>query len=228
MKKIFSFLLAICFIVPLAVILTACGENEVVVNVATIEELMTAVDGENDVIKLTEDMETTSAIVVKRKVTFDLNGKTLTGDGDYGVIYAQGDADITIKGDGKIVAKESADHYAMVIWAKENSKIKIENGTFTQSITGTDLQYDMIYISGNAQVTIEGGKFDCHTPKWTLNILDKDATSAKFIVKGGEFKSYDPANVTTEPANSNVTSFLPDDYKSTYNKTTQYYTVTKK
>ena len=227
MKKIFSFLLAICFLVPLAVVMTACGENEVVVNVATIEELLTAVDGDNDVIKLTEDMEATSAIVVKRKVTFDLNGKTLTGDGGNGVIYTQGDAEVTITGDGKIVAKESADHYAMVIWAKDNSKVMIQNGTFTQSITGTDSQYDMIYISGNAQVTIEGGKFDCHTPKWTLNILDKDATSAKFIVKGGEFKSYDPANVTTEPKDSNVTSFLPEGYKSIYNETTQYNKVSK-
>ena len=227
MKKIFSFLLAICFLVPLAVVMTACGENEVVVNVATIEELLTAVDGDNDVIKLTEDMEATSAIVVKRKVTFDLNGKTLTGDGGNGVIYTQDDAEVTITGDGKIVAKESADHYAMVIWAKDNSKVMIQNGTFTQSITGTDSQYDMIYISGNAQVTIEGGKFDCHTPKWTLNILDKDATSAKFIVKGGEFKSYDPANVTTEPKDSNVTSFLPEGYKSIYNETTQYNKVSK-
>ena len=227
MKKIFSFLLAICFLVPLAVVMTACGENEVVANVATIEELMTAVDGDNDVIKLTEDMEATSAIVVKRKVTFDLNGKTLTGDGCNGVIWAQGDAEVTITGDGKIVAKESADHYAMVIWAKGNSKVKIENGTFTQAITGTDTQYDMIYITDSAQLTIEGGKFDCHTPKWTLNIKDKDATTAKFIVKGGEFKSYDPANVTTEPKDSNVTSFLPEGYKSTYNETTQYYTVSK-
>lgn len=227
MKKIFSFLLAICFLVPLAVVMTACGENEVVANVATIEELMTAVDGDNDVIKLTEDMEATSAIVVKRKVTFDLNGKTLTGDGCNGVIWAQGDAEVTITGDGKIVAKESADHYAMVIWAKDNSKVKIENGTFTQAITGKDTQYDMIYITNSAQLTIEGGKFDCHTPKWTLNIRDKDATTAKFIVKGGEFKSYDPANVTTEPKDSNVTSFLPEGYKSTYNETTQYYTVSK-
>ncbi|MCI6859682.1 MAG: hypothetical protein MR862_00740 [Clostridia bacterium] len=227
MKKIFSFLLAICFLVPLAVVMTACGENEVVANVATIEELMTAVDGDNDVIKLTEDMEATSAIVVKRKVTFDLNGKTLTGDGCNGVIWAQGDAEVTITGDGKIVAKESADHYAMVIWAKGNSKVKIENGTFTQAITGKDTQYDMIYITESAQLTIEGGKFDCHTPKWTLNIRDKYATTAKFIVKGGEFKSYDPANVTTEPKDSNVTSFLPEGYKSTYNETTQYYTVSK-
>ena len=227
MKKIFSFLLAICFLVPLAVVMTACGENEVVANVATIEELMTAVDGDNDVIKLTEDMEATSAIVVKRKVTFDLNGKTLTGDGCNGVIWAQGDAEVTITGDGKIVAKESADHYAMVIWAKGNSKVKIENGTFTQAITGKDTQYDMIYITESAQLTIEGGKFDCHTPKWTLNIRDKDVTTAKFIVKGGEFKSYDPANVTTEPKDSNVTSFLPEGYKSTYNETTKYYTVSK-
>ena len=227
MKKIVSFLLAICFLVPRAVVMTACGENEVVANVATIEELMTAVDGDNDIIKLTEDMEATSAIVVKRKVTFDLNGKTLTGDGCNGVIWAQGDAEVTITGDGKIVAKESADHYAMVIWAKGNSKVKIENGTFTQAITGKDTQYDMIYITESAQLTIEGGKFDCHTPKWTLNIRDKNATTAKFIVKGGEFKSYDPANVTTEPKDSNVTSFLPEGYKSTYNETTQYYTVSK-
>ena len=227
MKKFFSLLLAICFIVPLAFVLSACGDNKVVVNVATIEELLTAVDGDNDVIKLTEDMEATSAISVNRKVTFDLNGKTLTGDGSNGVIYAQGDAEVTITGDGKIVAKESTDHYAMAIWAKGNSKVKIENGTFTQAITGTDTQYDMIYITDSAQLTIEGGKFDCHTPKWTLNIKDKDATTAKFIVKGGEFKSYDPANVTTEPTDSNVTSFLPEGYKSTYNETTKYYTVSK-
>ena len=228
MKKIFSFLLAICFLVPLAVVMTACGENEVVANVATIEELMTAVDGDNDVIKLTEDIETTSAIIVNRKLTFDLNGKTLTGDGEDGVIYAKGEADIVIKGDGQIIAKESVNRYAMALWAKENAKVKILNGAFSQIITGTDKQYDMIYISGNAQVIIEDGQFDCNTPKWTLNIYDKDALTAKFIVKGGKFKDYNPAQVETEPEASNITSFVADGYTSTYNELTNYYTVTKK
>lgn len=221
-------MLSVCLMVPLACILTACGEDEKVVNVATIEELVSAVEGDSDVIKLTEDIETTSAIIVKRKLTFDLNGKTLTGDGEDGVIYAQGEADIVIKGKGQIIAKESVNHYAMVLWAKGNAKVKIVNGSFSQLITGTDDQYDMIYISGNAQVVIEGGEFDCNTPKWTLNIYDKDSLTAKFIVKGGKFKGYNPAQVETEPKDSNVTNFVADGYTSTYNKTTDNYVVTKK
>ena len=48
----------------------------------------------------------------------------------------------------------------------------------------------MIYADDNAVIEINGGKFKCKTPKWTLNC--KDGSNAKIIVKGGRFYNFNP------------------------------------
>ena len=53
----------------------------------------------------------------------------------------------------------------------------------------------MIYADDNAVIEINGGKFKCKTPKWTLNC--KDGSNAKIIVKGGRFYRFDPSNAET-------------------------------
>ena len=79
-----------------------------------------------------------------------------SADGGYGVIYADSGAQVTVN--ANITAEESFDNYAMAVWADgEGTKVVINGGDFTQKITGTDNQYDLVYASGGAQIEINGG-----------------------------------------------------------------------
>ena len=101
----------------------------------------------------------------------------------------------------------------MAIWAKENGKVIINDGYFTNvgAKSAEDSEhFDLIYASGNAQIEINGGEFKCETPKWTLNIKDKDRATASIIVKGGKFHGFNPADCEVEGPNTN---FVASGYK---------------
>lgn len=220
MKKLKNFLclaLVVCLIVPAMMFLTACGDDSVI-SVKTMSELTAALSGEKETIKLTGDITATEKIEISRKVTFDLNGKTLTGNGCDGVFQVVENGDLTITGNGVVIANGVSDtsgEYAMVVWAKSTGKVTIKNGTFKQQqITGDSTQYDMIYASQNASITILGGYFESVTPRWTLNIKNDAKLTAQMIVKGGEFKGYNPANSQTDENASNNTNFVAEGYKS--------------
>ena len=118
--------------------------------------------------------------------------ESVYGNGIYGAVYAAMKAQITIEADVKGVEMTDADgdSYAMAVKAAGNSKIIINDGYFSQEITGTDTQYDLIYAKDSATIEINGGTFKCATPKWTLNCLDN--SNAKIIVKGGRFYRFNP------------------------------------
>lgn len=119
----------------------------------------------------------------------------VAANGRFGAIQAMKNANITIDADVK--ALEGSDGGAMAVWADgANAKVVINGGYFTQKITGSDNQYDLIYASNHATIEINGGKFQAKTPKWTLNCKD-DGTGAKIIVKGGAFYNFDPSNPDT-------------------------------
>ena len=113
--------------------------------------------------------------------------ESVYGNGRWGAVQAERNAQITIEADVKAVEK---DRGAVAVWASGNSKVIINGGYFSQEITGTDDQYDMIYADDNGVIEINGGKFKCKTPKWTLNC--KDGSNAKIIVKGGRFYNFNP------------------------------------
>lgn len=215
MKKLKKFLclaLVVCLMVPAVMLLTACeGDNSV--SVSTMAELTQALAGDKATIKLTADIEATDKIEITRKVTFDLNGKTLTGNGCDGVFYVVEDGDLTITGNGMVVAN-MVEGYAMVVWAKSTGKVTIKNGTFKQQNTGDHPQYDMVYASQNGSITILGGEFESATPRWTLNVRNADKDTAKMIVKGGEFKGYNPAQSQTDENAPDNTNFVAEGYKS--------------
>lgn len=93
-----------------------------------------------------------------------------------------------------------------------NGKVTINGGTYTNTkIQGNDSHYDLIYAQGNAQIIINGGRFEGKTPAWLLNIYDEDRETAKIEVRGGEFVGFDPAN---NKAEGEGTNFVADGYKS--------------
>jgi len=160
----------------------------------------------------------------KKNVTIDLNGYTINGSGYNGVINAVNGATVTIDGrdaNSAITANEDRGH-AKAVWAYgQETKVTINGGSYTQNITSTDDQFDMIYASDKATIEILNGYFKSATPKWTLNL--KDNNGATMLVKGGSFVDYDPSNSQSEnpPAD-----FVADGYKVSENN--GVYTVSKK
>lgn len=182
-------------------------------------------DGETiSILKNIDDASDFMKIDGKKNVTIDLNGYTVKGSGYDGVINAVNGATVTIDGrdaNSAIIANEDSG-YAMAVWANgQETKVTINGGSYTQNITGTDDQFDMIYASDKATIEILNGYFESATPKWTLNLKDNDG--ATMLVKGGSFVNYDPSNSQSEnpPAD-----FVADGYKVSENN--GVYTVSKK
>ena len=159
------------------------------------EALETAKDG--DTIVLLADLTTDATLVVKeKKVTLDLNGKTLTvtkaGANYVDGINASTGAELTITGNGTINADWSA------VVAMKDAKVVIENGTFY----GTETEVVLVQNSGS--VVINGGSYKHTTdPKWTLNQLDKHRETSSILVNGGKFYQFNPANNAAEGEGTN-------------------------
>ena len=214
--------------------------------VRTAEELSVVAGIDNTYIVLMNDVELgDKSITITKNVVLDLGGHTITstatkvinvsgnatvkngtviGNGDYGVFYATA-GNLTIE-NVNVVANESADRFAMAVWATGTATIDIYGGEFTQTITGSDSQYDMIYADKSAQINIYGGTFKCHTPSWTLNLKNGDA--AKIVVYGGTFYGFDPA---AERQNDNVDKLdnitVADGYVSVKADDADCWTVSK-
>lgn len=161
--------------------------------------------------------------------TVDLDEAPAYGNGDWGVVQAQGDdVTVNITGDGVVKAQESEDRYAMAVYAGGGGTVNIYGGYYSQEITGPDNQYDMIYADNGGYINIYGGTFKSETPKWTLNVLDSAYTNgtARITVYGGTFYKYNPAASQTEPGNGEPVSFVADGY--TVVQDGDWYTVVKK
>ncbi|MCH5335380.1 MAG: hypothetical protein J1D86_06220 [Alistipes sp.] len=153
-----------------------------------------------------------NVLTFTRDAVVDLNGKTIKSlKGKDGAITVLG-ADLTIKGDGTMESTD--DDHCTLIWADNGGTVTIENGTFTAN--GNDDQ--LIYIGQNGgTIYIKGGTFKINDdPKFTLNCQDnavKNGT-AKFVVTGGAFHNYDPAEAYTEPAPYRPINWVAPGYKS--------------
>ena len=159
------------------------------------------------------------AVVDGGSATFTGN---IAGDGAWGVIQAKNGAQVSIN--ANVSAEESEDHYAMAVYATDaGTKVTISGGNFTQEITGTDPQYDMIYASGGAKIVITGGTFKIGggDPKWTLNC--KDNSGSTITVMGGSFYKFDPSAPRANQADEVI---VPDTCEVI--KSGDWYTVVPK
>ena len=152
-------------------------------------------------------------------VTLDLNGKTIAnteniwddtdGVDKWSLISVKGNYVVTIKGNGKVHAKEN-DCYAVDV--RDGAKVIIENGEFVGNISA-------IYTISGGSAEIKGGKYNIqqvHEKKqygYLLNNYDKNTNKIK--VTGGSFYKFNPANNDADP-NAPV-NFVPNGYTSTQN-----------
>lgn len=210
---------------------TACGYINGVAVVGTgdtmvvYDTLPNAITGasENDKIVLIKDINLGSKnVTISKKITLDLNDKTLTGNGANGLLYVVDGGDLTITGNGNVIAIAGTDEkigattgtiWAMAVWAK-GGKVTIEGGNFSnatcegqnigngnsESTTQTPDNLDLIYASDDTT--------DKENPKTASIVIKggvfqcvqtmwtlniKNDSDSTIKVQGGTFISYDPS-----------------------------------
>ena len=183
-----------------------------VLSVKSLEELTEAIaNGGN--ITIAESIDAPTGFVITVDTTIVNNGEiTVKEDTEGKSVFTVTNGTLTLDGKGTIDGLGKND-WSIAVWAKENGKVIINNGYFTnvgaKSVEDSE-HFDLIYASGNAQVEINGGEFKCETPKWTLNIKDKDRATASIVVKGGKFHGFNPSDCASEGPNTN---FVAPGYK---------------
>ena len=121
---------------------------------------------DGDEIKVLQNIALSESITNAKKVTLDLNGKTITGTdnatGSFGLITNKGE--LTITGNGKITLEATEDRdwnaYSSVISNTVGGKLTVENGTI-EHLGGTDMAYGIDNLTNGkgtyAETVVNGG-----------------------------------------------------------------------
>ena len=188
-------------------------------NITTAADLRTALANGHSA-KLAADItiDETISVPAGKDVVLDLNGHEINNaedlwneaTGDWSLVSVRGGS-LTIKGDGLLKAKEN-DCFAVDV--QDGGHVIIEDGEYISNVHA-------VYVwVGTAE--IRGGKYSVQqkfsdptkADEFVLNCYDahhRDGT-AKIIVTGGEFVSFNPADCWAEGAHTN---FLAPGYKTT-------------
>ncbi len=186
------------------------GENAV--NCETFAEALTVLGSAGGSLQIAADADEaalaiTEPIVITADAVIDLNGKTITGAA-YPVIRIQNGANVTIK-NGTITNND----YVFVLGASDQTSagnLTIESGTYTGVTTVASVTKGTLTITGG---TFSVSEVD-YGATYLLNCVDANykAGTATIVVTGGAFKGFNPANNTSEGANTN---FCAEGYEAT-------------
>lgn len=225
-------------IVVCSALFVGCGKDKEKVELVTktvssyVELKDAAVNSNCDIIKLTadidvktDDMPSDEYFVFKRKVTLDLNGKTIKNTETvwnntthvHALIEIGAGAEVTIRGNGKVESK-AGDAYAISV--ANGGKVTIENGEFVGNIT------TVYVLKGTAE--IKGGVYSINQLDpdnildpgtgisgygYVINCFDENYNSedSKVVISGGEFVKFNPADNVAEGEHTN---FVKEGYKA--------------
>ena len=187
-------------------------------NITTAADLRTALANGHSA-KLAADItiDETISVPAGKDVVLDLNGHEINNTedlwndetGDWSLISVRGGS-LTIKGNGLLKAKEND---CFVVDVQDGGHVIIEDGEYISNV------HAVYVLVGSAE--IRGGKYSVQqkfsdptkADEFVLNCYDanhRDGT-AKIIVTGGEFVSFNPADCWAEGAHTN---FLAPGYVS--------------
>lgn len=165
-----------------------------VLSVKDLSELVEALATGGE-ITVSANIDAPTGFVITADTTVINNGElTISEDTVGDGVFKVTNGTLTLDGKGIINGLDKSG-WSMAVWATENGKVIIKDGYFTNvgAHSETDSEhYDLIYASGNGQVEILGGEFECETPKWILNIKNADRETASIVVKGGKFHGFNP------------------------------------
>ena len=151
------------------------------------------------------------ALVVAKKTTIDMNGKTLSNNGvdiwnedtgSWSLISARNGAELTITGNGTFKAKEN-DSFAVDV--QDSATVTIENGTFIGNVHAVYVYEGTAYIKGGFYSVQQKYNVAGKENEFVLNCYDanRNAGTAKIIVTGGTFVNFNPADCWAEGAHTN-------------------------
>ena len=146
---------------------------------------------------------------VRYATTINLNGHSMTTNGNQSVIDVTANGNLVITGNGTLDASGGRDSVTAVT-VDHGGKLTIENGTFIGKEGNS-----CIYNAGGT-VEIKGGTFK-GDPQWTLNC--QDGSGSVITVNGGTFYKFDPSNANVGAGEIVV----PDSFKVVQNG--DWYTV---
>lgn len=218
-KKIWAVSIIAVLLVSFMLLATACCGTSTT-NVSTYAELVDALKGTSEVIKLEDNIVIESTLVVEREVTLDMNGKTISNEvevwnveeNNWSVISVRAGGNLIVEGNGKIQAKEN-DCYAIDVM--DGGHLVVNSGEFVGNIHA-------VYVyEGSAE--IKGGKYSVQQKysdnpatanEYVLNLEDahREAGTASIVVTGGTFVEFNPQNCMAEGDNTN---FVQEGYVST-------------
>ena len=174
------------------------------------------------------------ALVVAKKTTIDMNGKTLSNNGvdiwnedtgSWSLISARNGAELTITGNGTFKAKEN-DSFAVDV--QDSATVTIENGTFIGNVHAVYVYEGTAYIKGGFYSVQQKYNVAGKENEFVLNCYDanRNAGTAKIIVTGGTFVNFNPADCWAEGEHTN---FVADGYSVISEKHGEdtWYTVVK-
>ena len=164
------------------------------VGVETLEALTEAIAAGGEVV-VSASIDAPTGFAITADTTVINNGEiTIKEDTEGNGVFLVTNGTLTLDGKGTINGLGKND-WSMAVWVKENGKLVINDGYFTnvgaKSEEDSD-HFDLIYAADNAQIEINGGEFKCETPKWTLNIKNNSRETASIVVKGGKFHGFNP------------------------------------
>ena len=163
-----------------------------------------------DTVTLLSDIVIEDTLIINKKLTLNLNGKTISNEkdiwnentGNWSIMSVRQNGDLTITGNGTIKAK---DYDCYTTDVQGGAVLTIENGTFVSNISAAYVYEGTAYIKGGTYSVVQKFSDASKADGFVLNCYDasyKNGT-AKILVTGGTFKKFDAANCWAEGANTN-------------------------
>ena len=187
-------------------------------NITTAADLRTALANGHSA-KLAADItiDETISVPAGKDVVLDLNGHEINtaedlwneATGDWSLVSVRGGS-LTIKGDGLLKAKEN-DCFAVDV--QDGGHVIIEDGEYISNVHAVYVWVGTAEIRGGKYSVQQKYQDPAKANEFVLNCYDahhRDGT-AKIIVTGGEFVSFNPADCWAEGAHTN---FLAPGYVS--------------
>lgn len=187
-------------------------------NITTAAGLRTALANGHSA-KLAADItiDETISVPAGKDVVLDLNGHEINNTedlwnettGDWSLVSVRGGS-LTIKGDGILKAKEN-DCFAVDV--QDGGHVIIEDGEYISNVHAVYVWVGTAEIRGGKYSVQQKYQDPAKADEFVLNCYDahhRDGT-AKIIVTGGEFVSFNPADCWAEGPHTN---FLAPGYKS--------------
>lgn len=179
-------------------------------------------------VTLTEDYSAfkSSGVVIPMNVvsSLDLNGYTFKNEKGTALDVR---GSLTINGSGKVLCEGPVGEANAAVFVQDGGKVVINDGYYYSKngnsciyVQGGKVTGHTITIGGEEKplyygggvVEINGGVFEAEASQFVLNQNDYIENESCFIVKGGIFVGFNPAEVNE--CHGKVTSFVADGYKA--------------